>query len=118
MENYMFEENELAELIYRMFGLEDVFPRQPEFRENHDSYLATIPMPGVKKEDIRISIEDGGYIFINAYSRDGLPVANYKIRVNPNISKEAIHASLENGTLILVVDKVVHCSGKKEQSIH
>ena len=118
MENYLFEENELADLLFSMFGLGESFVAQPEVYENHNSYLAKISMPGVNKSDVRISIEDGGYLKVTATNRNGLPLANYEIRVNPNISKEAIHANLENGTLYLRIDKVVHCLGKKEQSIH
>ena len=118
MEYNLFEENDLTELFLSMIGMMNAVKPEPEIQETHSSYLAKINMPGVNQRDIHISIEDGGYVVVKAYRSYGMNELSYKFRVNPDISKDSVHARYENGTLYLVIDKIVHCLGKKDQSVN
>jgi HSP20 family protein len=86
--------------------------------ETNDDYFITASMPGVKKEDIKIKIEDGDLVIMGRidYSQEmnkkyllkEIDPSNYyrKFKISDSIDEEKIVAKLENGRLLVHLPKV------------
>lgn len=89
-------------------------------KDNGDHYLFEVEMPAVKKENIKVSIEDGYLTIIAEYNNNETENNNGKfIRreryygtasrsfyVGEGTNENDIEAKLENGILILSVKKI------------
>ena len=87
-------------------------------KENDDCYVIDVEVPGAKKEDIDLKLEDG-YLFIT-YTVKEDSTENYKYLKNErffgklkrsfyvgyDFKKEQIEASYENGILRIVLPKL------------
>ena len=102
----------------RIFSrLEDSYMKSV-IKENDDCYVIDVEVPGAKKEDIDLKLEDG-YLFIT-YTVKEDSTENYKYLKNERFfgklkrsfyvgkekKKEQIEASYENGILRIVLPKL------------
>lgn len=87
--------------------------------ENENDYVVLIDVPSVKRENIQISLEEGNLLVsINEPANNEETKVNYlcheryygtyerSFYVGKNISEDNIQASLEDGTLKLIIKKV------------
>jgi HSP20 family protein len=102
-------------------SLNSFFTPRVDIRENNDHYEITAELPGVKKDDLHIHLEDGvlsieaeirqenkeeheGKV-IRQERRYGKYARNFSI--GPGIKEEDIDANFENGVLTIKAPKVV-----------
>ncbi|XP_074579740.1 16.9 kDa class I heat shock protein 1-like [Curcuma longa] len=97
-----------------------------DWKETEAAHVLKADLPGFKKEDVKVEVEDGGVISITAKrprdekdeeeeectwhcserrSRDGL-LRRRRFRLPEDVKAEEAKASMENGVLTLVVPKV------------
>lgn len=127
MSNYL--QNRHARQNYGLYNpfLDDFFKEDNSFstmmktdiKENNDHYEMKIELPEVKKEDVKLSLDDG-YLTVNAvFKNDSDEKEGKFIRrersygsfsrsyyVGDNIKEEDIKAKLDNGVLTLCIKKV------------
>jgi HSP20 family molecular chaperone IbpA len=98
-----------------------------DIQENETSYLLSVELPAVKKEDIKISLEDG-YLNIKAeYQHEEQDEKSSYLRrerhygsasrsfyVGDAVKDKDISAKLENGVLNLEIKKVVETKSDKQ----
>ena len=83
----------------------DCAPRA-RIRENDDDYTISLALPGFKKEDVDISIEDDTLVISSTVEQDDFKksfVNRYSIPEDADVNK--IEASMEDGILKVVVIK-------------
>ncbi len=120
--------NELDPFLKELFGAETLNETKAhglmktDIKENDDDYEVTIDLPSIKKEDVKVSFENG-YLNVNvshnANNDEKDKKGNYIRReryfgsysrsyyIGEDVSKENISAKLENGTLNLIIKKAV-----------
>ena len=86
--------------------------------ETEDDYYILASMPGVKKEDVKIKIEDGDLVLMGRinyaeemnkkYLLKEIDPSNYyrKFKLSDSVDEEKIVAKLENGRLQVHLPKV------------
>ncbi len=101
--DYLETENSIAPLV-------DIF-------EKDDNYVLVVNMPGVKRENIKVKIEDESLLIfgkINYKERNGYEyilneneIGNYfrRFKLSENIDQSKIEAMYENGQLIIIMPK-------------
>jgi HSP20 family protein len=96
-------------------------------KHNNDTYNIEIDLPGVKKEDIELKVEDD-YLTVNAVRRykneikeddyylceSNFGIISRSFVLGDNINRDKIEAKYENGRLYLSLEKV---ESKKAKSI-
>ena len=92
-----------------------------DIREDENSYLLEVDLPGYSKDDIKIDITDG-YLTINAKveKENNDEKKNYVRRercfyVGEDIKEEEVKASFKNGILTLEVPKLSLEDKKKDK---
>ena len=88
-----------------------------DIKELDDKYVMEIDLPGVKKEDIDISL-DNGLLTISARAEEAkedkgkyivkerrMQTCQRSFRVGDRITKDNVRATFENGVLTLTIDK-------------
>ncbi|CAF2070425.1 hypothetical protein Bca4012_087639 [Brassica carinata] len=88
-------------------------------QENHirwsqtpDSHIFSVDLPGLRKEEIKVEIEDSIYLIIRTETTDRSPVPTVrsfkrKFRLPESIDITGISAGYEDGVLTVSVPKVV-----------
>ena len=106
-------------------NLGEVYPGVAEAKlavdvhEDTDNYFASFEVPGVKKEDVKIELNDG-MLTVSAEKRekDGESESSYSltrsVSVPDGVNAEAISAKLEDGVLSVTLPKAEH---RKPRSI-
>ncbi len=77
---------------------------QEGIKESATEMIVTIDLPGVKKQDVQVKIEDGRFLKVDA-RRDSVPVIKLIQLPAPADPKSAPKASLENGVLTVKIIK-------------
>lgn len=127
MSNYL--QNRHARQNYGLYNpfFDDFFKEDNSFstmmktdiKENNDHYEMKIELPEVKKEDVKLSLDDG-YLTVNAvFKNDNDEKEGKFIRrersygsfsrsyfVGDNVKEEDVKAKLDNGVLTLFIKKV------------
>lgn len=84
-----------------------------DVHEDKDSYFASFEMPGVKKEDVKIELNNG-LLTVSAEKRekDGDSESSFSlsrsVSVPDGVKNEAIAAKLEDGILTVTLPKAEH----------
>ena len=129
MRNYLTTYDPFFDLFFPVRGENDHNMMKTDVIEKSDSYLLKVNIPGVKKEDVKITLEDG-YLTIHAkYQKEieGKDKYLYQERrvgeytrsfyVDENVKSEDITASIEDGVLSLTIKKVEPSKEKQSQDI-
>ncbi|WP_457743303.1 Hsp20/alpha crystallin family protein [Sulfurimonas sp.] len=96
-------------------------------KKQDDMFLIEVDLPGVKKEDIEIKVEDD-YLIVNAVRRfkeelkeddyylceSNFGLISRSFTLSKSIDRESINAKFENGRLSITLDKM---ASKKAKSI-
>lgn len=79
--------------------------------EDKDAYLASFEVPGVKKEDVKIELNDG-LLSVSAEKHtkhgEGSVVLTRSVSLPDGVNAEAISAKLEDGILRVTLPKAEH----------
>lgn len=129
MRNYLTTYDPFFDLFFPVTGENDHNMMKTDVIERSDSYLLKVNIPGVKKEDVKVSLEDG-YLTINAkYQKEITEHEKYiyqerrigeytrSFYVDKYVTSDDISASIEDGVLSLTIKKVTPTKEKKSQSI-
>ena len=129
MRNYLTTYDPFFDLFFPVTGENDQNMMKTDVIEKSDSYLLKVNIPGVKKEDVKISLEDG-YLTINAkyrketeehekyiYQERRIGEYTRSYYVDKYVTSEDIAASIEDGVLTLIVKKVTPSKAKQSQTI-
>lgn len=85
--------------------------------ETKDDYFLSAQMPGVKKEDVKIKLEDGNLVIMgridydtilnNKYTLKETETGNYyrRFKISDSVDETNIDAKLENGVLTVKLPK-------------
>ena len=97
--------------------------------EREHDYLIKMNVPGVKKEDLKITLKDG-YLTINVENKEALQegerylhqerhtgTSTRRFSIDVDVKKEDISASVEDGVLNLVIKKRDVGEKEEEQDI-
>jgi len=91
---------------------------QVDIFETNDEYYLVANLPGVKKEDIKVKLEDGDLVIMGRIDFTGeterryimkeIDTSNYyrKFKLTDSVDEEKIDAKLENGRLYVHLPKV------------
>jgi len=129
MRNYLTTYDPFFDLFFPVTGENDHNMMKTDVIERSDSYLLKVNIPGVKKEDVKVSLEDG-YLTINAkYQKEITEHEKYiyqerrigeytrSFYVDKYVTSDDISASIEDGVLSLTIKKVTPTKEKESQSI-
>ena len=129
MRNYLTTYDPFFDLFFPVTGENDQNMMKTDVIERSDSYLLKVNIPGVKKEDVKVSLEDG-YLTINAkyqkeinehekyiYQERRIGEYTRSFYVDKYVTSEDVSASIEDGVLSLTIKKVTPTKEKKSQSI-
>ena len=129
MRNYLTTYDPFFDLFFPVTGENDQNMMKTDVIEKSYSYLLKVNIPGVKKEDVKISLEDG-YLTINAkyrketeehekyiYQERRIGEYTRSYYVDKYVTSEDIQASIEDGVLTLTVKKVTPSKAKQSQTI-
>ena len=129
MRNYLTTYDPFFDLFFPVTGENDQNMMKTDVIERSDSYLLKVNIPGVKKEDVKVSLEDG-YLTINAKYRKEITehdkyiyqerrIGEYtrSFYVDKYVTSDDVSASIEDGVLSLTIKKVTPTKEKKSQSI-
>ena len=129
MRNHLTTYDPFFDLFFPVTGENDQNMMKTDVIEKSDSYLLKVNIPGVKKEDVKISLEDG-YLTINAkyrketeehekyiYQERRIGEYTRSYYVDKYVTSEDIAASIEDGVLTLTVKKVTPSKAKQSQTI-
>ena len=129
MRNYLTTYDPFFDLFFPVTGENDQNMMKTDVIEKSDSYLLKVNIPGVKKEDVKISLEDG-YLTINTkyrketeehekyiYQERRIGEYTRSYYVDKYVTSEDIAASIEDGVLTLTVKKVTPSKAKQSQTI-
>lgn len=109
----------LPSLSHFFNNLSEVFPGVPgdklavDVHEDKDAYHASFEVPGVKKEDVKIEL-DNGLLTVSAEKREksGDNESSFSltrsVSVPDGVNAEAITARLEDGILRVTLPKAEH----------
>ena len=113
-QNLFFDIDRMFEDFTRPVVSEEKRIRETQFKETDDAYLISVDMPGVKSEDLELSI-DGGVLSINASRKDHFADENSERRtlqtysrrwtLPENVDEASLEAHLEDGILQLALPK-------------
>ena len=83
------------------------FLPQVDVIETKDGYRLLLDVPGVKKDDVKVSFEKGKLIILGEISRGIDEGAKYlrKIKLSEALDTDSILAKLENGLLDVSISK-------------
>lgn len=77
--------------------------------QTSDSHLFSADLPGVRKEEIKVEVEDSRYLIIRTEAVDGVTVPaksfSRKFRLPVLVDVDAISAGFENGVLEITVPR-------------
>jgi len=85
--------------------------------ETDDEYFLSVQMPGVKKDDIKIKLDDGSLVLMGRIEYDSTlnrkyilkeaEIGNYyrKFKISDSIDAEKVDANFENGVLEVKLPK-------------
>lgn len=102
------------EIDYLMNNIEPYFSKSLHLncdgtytKEEEDHYKLAIQLPGFKKEDLKITLENG-FLRIDGFSKDWMGERTYKkeFRLGDKIDWEKVSCKMENGILNIVLPKV------------
>merc|ERR1711907_917307 len=80
------------------------FPsNEPIIREREDAYTLKIAAPGIEREDLKLTIEDGTLLKVTGKS--GGSYVNYNLRLPKNADGDSVQAHTSDGLLIVTVSK-------------
>ncbi|CAF2237555.1 hypothetical protein BRARA_H01093 [Brassica rapa] len=86
-------------------------PQQNRIRwsQSPDSHTFSVDLPGLRKEDIKVEIEDSIYLIIRTKTTEISPVRSLKrkFRLPESIDMIGITANYEDGVLTVIVPKRV-----------
>ena len=129
MRNYLTNYDPFFDLFFPVQGENDHNMMKTDVIEKSDSYLLKVNIPGVKKEDVKVSLNDG-YLTINAkYKKEIEENEKYIFQerrigeytrsfyVDKNVTSEDISASINDGVLTLTIKKHEPVKEKKSQYI-
>lgn len=129
MRNYLTNYDPFFDLFFPVTGENDQNMMKTDVIERSDSYLLKVNIPGVKKDDVKISLEDG-YLTINAkYHKETTEHDKYIYQerrigeytrsyyVDKYVTSNDITASIEDGVLTLTIKKVTPTKDKQTQNI-
>ena len=129
MRNYLTTYDPFFDLFFPVTGENDQNMMKTDVIERSDSYLLKVNIPGVKKEDVKVSLEDG-YLTINAkYQKEITEHEKYiyqerrigeytrSFYVDKYVTSDDVSASIEDGVLSLTIKKVTPTKEKRSQSI-
>lgn len=129
MRNYLTTYDPFFDLFFPVTGENDQNMMKTDVIERSDSYLLKVNIPGVKKEDVKVSLEDG-YLTINAkyqkeinehekyiYQERRIGEYTRSFYVDKYITSDDISASIVDGVLSLTIKKVTPTKEKRSQSI-
>jgi len=75
-------------------------------KENENDYSLSLGLPGFKKEDININIEDDILIISSTVEKDDFKSSfENRYSIPEDVDKEKIDATMENGVLTVVIGK-------------
>lgn len=101
--------------------------RRPRYdvMENQDAFVVRIHLPGVKKKDLQLSLEEGE-LYLNAPTANAIPEgwkplrketssAEYRLALslNVDVDETKIDAQMENGVLHLSLPKAEEVKPRK-----
>lgn len=125
MRNYLTTYDPFLDLFFPATGENSHSMMKTDIIEKGDSYLLKVNIPGVKKEDVKVSLHDE-YLTINVKYKEEIEKNDkylYQERrfgeytrsynVGRGVKDEDIHASIEDGVLKITIKKVDH---KEKQS--
>lgn len=95
--------NETTGEIEFQKGLGEEDPKN-NIKENETEMTVIIDLPGIKKQDVQVKIEDGRFLKVDA-KRDSVPVIKLIQLPAPADPKSVPKASLENGVLTVKIVK-------------
>lgn len=129
MRNYLENYDPFFDLFFPVQGENDHNMMKTDVIEKSDSYLLKVNIPGVKKEDVKVSLSDG-YLTINAkYKKEIEENEKYIFQerrigeytrsfyVDKYVTSEDISASINDGVLTLTIKKREPVKEKKSQYI-
>ena len=129
MRNYLTTYDPFFDLFFPVTGENDQNMMKTDVIEKSDSYLLKVNIPGVKKEDVKISLEDG-YLTINAkyhketnehekyiYQERRIGEYTRSYYVDKYVTSNDISATIEDGVLSLTIKKVSPTKAKQSQNI-
>lgn len=129
MRNYLTTYDPFFDLFFPVTGENDQNMMKTDVIEKSDSYLLKVNIPGVKKEDVKISLEDG-YLRINAkyrketeehdkyiYQERRIGEYTRSYYVDKYVTNNDITASIEDGVLTITIKKVTPSKAKQSQTI-
>ncbi|CAA3011468.1 Hypothetical predicted protein [Olea europaea subsp. europaea] len=75
--------------------------------ETPESHIFSADLPGVKKEEIRVEVEDSRYLMIRTEAASTEPIRSFsrKFRLPGRIDVNGISAGYENGVLAVTVPR-------------
>ena len=124
----MYEEFDLMSILSRTLGL---YAEEPELKadllETRNAYILRMNVPGIKKEDLRVSMKNG-YLTINVnYVAPSNPLERYIVQerqsgqfsrsfyIDKNITSKDVKADVEDGVLTVTMAKLQAIKEKKGQ---
>ncbi|KAM7256215.1 hypothetical protein ACFE04_011956 [Oxalis oulophora] len=92
-----------------------------DWKETHEAHVLKADLPGIKKEEVKVSIEDEWVLHISGEWKPEKEDKNdiwhraerssgmfqRKFRLPDNVKMDQIKASMDNGVLTIIVPKVV-----------
>ena len=82
------------------------FAPKAKIKENENDYSLSLGLPGFKKEDININIEDDILVISSTVEKDDFKQSfENRYSIPEDVDKEKIDATMENGVLTVVIGK-------------
>lgn len=104
--------------FFDAFEKQSQVPNSPvvSLEEKEESFELEIELPGVRKEDIDIQMENN-ILSVTALRKKGTSELNYKrnFKISEEVDSENVQASYENGLLTLALKKKKQPEAKKIQ---
>lgn len=117
MKNYLKTYDPFFDFFFPVLGENNQNLMKADVLDLDDSYLLKMNVPGVKKEDIKVSIDNGTLTINVKYDHENETKGTYlfkerevgefvrSFKVDRNITNEDISASLEDGVLSIDIQK-------------
>jgi HSP20 family molecular chaperone IbpA len=106
---YNYDKNAFNNILKAEFGLTDHYDVSTyHLVDKGEAYIATIPLPGAKKEDIKVSVKENGILTLSYEPEKKNPYAasfnrSWKVL---NVDFDNIKADYVDGILTLSIPKV------------
>jgi HSP20 family protein len=82
------------------------FAPKARIKENDDDYTLSLGLPGFKKEDVNINIEDDVLIISSTVEKDDFKSSfENRYSIPEDVDTDKVEATMENGVLKVVVGK-------------